>query len=62
MFLGFRKKRLETVISYSPLAKFLYYFTNLPLLGENIPSPIIKENKQNSNPNPLLKWGRFIYE
>ena len=45
MFLGFINKRLATNASYSPLATFLYYFTNLSyFLGKLYPPPIF-DNK-----------------
>ena len=39
MFLGFINTKLATNISYSPLATFLYYFTNLFLFGGNMYPP-----------------------
>ena len=41
---------------YSPLATFLYYFTNLSLFGEKITIHHVLENKQNSRKHPLY-WG-----
>ena len=60
MFLGFINKRLATNASYSPLATFLYYFTNLSYFwGKLYPPPIFLNGTQ--IPIPLVKFARSSY-
>ena len=54
MFLGFINTRLATNASYSPLATFLYYFTNLSYFwGKLYPPPIFDNKWVLKFPSPL---------
>ena len=55
----YKTQRLATIISYSPLGTFFYYFTNLSFFGEKWNLPRFFKNKQNSNPYLLCKVGKI---